>query len=141
VLAQLERLGGDGRSLAAVRAWADAVGPSIAANAWPARLSRDGTLVVHTTSSVWAQELTHMEDLVRERLGAAAPARIRFAVGVRPEPGTEAERPRPAPRRAGAAEQSIGASIAAPIAGDELREAVARAIAASLARRGDDRSF
>jgi len=32
-------------------AWPDAVGPMVAANAWPARLGRDGTLHVNTSSS------------------------------------------------------------------------------------------
>ena len=34
-----------------VEAWARAVGPEIARNAWPARIARNGTLHVHTSSS------------------------------------------------------------------------------------------
>ena len=40
-----------------LRAWPDAVGEEIARNAWPARIARDGTLHVATSSSAWAFEL------------------------------------------------------------------------------------
>ena len=42
----------------AVAAWPDAVGEEIARNAWPARFTRDGTLIVHTRDAVWGFELT-----------------------------------------------------------------------------------
>ena len=35
------------------RAWPEAVGDEIARNAWPARIQRDGTLVVHVRDAVW----------------------------------------------------------------------------------------
>src|ERR671918_476507 len=96
-----------------VAAWPAAVGPGIAANAWPARIARDGTLHVATSSSAWAFELTHLEATVRERLaerlGAAAPPALRFAPGRLPEPGAEdvttsartVPKPSPAARAAG----------------------------------------
>jgi hypothetical protein len=71
---------------------------------------------------------------LRERLGDACPARLRFATGRLPEPGPDAvetsERtfPRPSAATVAAAER-----IAAPIADPGLRAAVARAAAASLA--------
>src|SRR5262249_37778047 len=68
---------------------ARAVGTGIAANAWPARLMRDGTLVVHTRDSVWAFELTQRADEIHERLGPAAPEKLRFVAGPVPEPDSE----------------------------------------------------
>lgn len=53
------------RALAA--AWPDVVGADVAANARPARLSQ-GRLVVSTSSSVWAQTLSYMENDLRQRL-------------------------------------------------------------------------
>ncbi len=48
-----------------VAAWPEAVGAAIAANAWPARLARDGTLHVATSSSAWAFELTQLAASIR----------------------------------------------------------------------------
>ena len=145
---QLARFGGAGALADVVAAWPEAVGPAIAENAWPARAGRDGTLVVATSSSVWAFELTKLgEDVaarLRNRLGERAPARLRFAVGRLPERGgaepvTTSSRSAPI---VGDAERHAGEKIAAPIENEELRELVARAAAASLAprpRKPDDR--
>lgn len=119
-----------------VAVWPAAVGDAVAANAWPARLSRDGTLVVHASSSAWAFELTQLEDAVRERLGALAPPALRFVVGPIPAPGGRDPVPSsqqvvPTP---GEEERAQAAAIACEIEHPELREAVARAIATSLAR-------
>ena len=54
-----------------VRAWPGAVGDQIARNAWPARLARDGTLHVATSSSAWAFELAQLEPKLLERLREA----------------------------------------------------------------------
>jgi hypothetical protein len=131
-----------------VAAWPEAVGAQIAANAWPARIARDGTLHVATSSSAWAFELTQLEEQVRARLseftGDFNPTRLRFAVGTLPEPVSPAA---PSEKRTvpevGPAFRAEGERIAAPINDPELREAVARAIAASLAgarARTDGRS-
>jgi Dna[CI] antecedent, DciA len=146
---ELGRLGPPGAIAAVVAVWPDAVGPPIAANAWPARIARDGTLHVSTSSSAWAFELTQLEETVRarlrEHLADACPARLRFATGRLPEPGaasvttSEQVLPTPSPAVLAAADE-----IAAPIADPGLRAAVARAAAASLAgaeARPDDRSF
>ena len=134
---ELGRLGPAGAIADVVAVWPDAVGPGIAANAWPARISRDGTLHVATKSSTWAFELTQMSQTIQERLKAAletsAPASLRFAPGRLPEPGgedVEASKrtvPTPSPQAVAAGEE-----IAAGIADPTLREAVARAAAASL---------
>ena len=53
------------------RAWPDAVGPGIAAAAWPQRIARDGTLHVNTASSTWAFELDRMGTEVLTKLRVA----------------------------------------------------------------------
>lgn len=132
---ELGRLGVPAESGDLGRLWADAVGPQIARNAWPARVSRDGTLIVHTRSSVWAQELAHLEPIVRERLGDRAPARLRFVVGAVPEPAPEqlvdvVETP-PTPD---AAHRAQAERLAEGIEDEALRAAVARLAAHVLAR-------
>jgi predicted nucleic acid-binding Zn ribbon protein len=141
---QLKRLG-PGASLGdIVRVWPEAVGPAISANAWPARLARDGTLHVAARSSAWAFELTQLESTVRsrlrERLGAEAPQGLRFSVGPLPERGPEAvkERARTVPKAA-PEDEAHGAELAAAIGDPELRKLVAKAAAASLARGRADR--
>ena len=69
-----------------IAAWRDAVGDGIARNAWPARVSRDGTLHVHTADSVWAFELGQRAPEIAARVGVPA---IRFAPGPLPEAGEE----------------------------------------------------
>lgn len=138
VVRELGRFGPAAGMADIVAAWPDAVGAPIAAQAWPARLARDGTLHVSTSSSAWAFELTQLEEQIRERLTAAvetsAPTRLRFAVGALPEPGSD-----PAPKesrtvpKVNAAVRAEGERIAASIDDPSLREAVAKAAAASLA--------
>jgi predicted nucleic acid-binding Zn ribbon protein len=83
--AELIRLGPAGAIGEVADAWPEAVGEAIAANAWPARIARDGTLHVATSSSTWAFELTQLEATVRTRLaarlGPSAPPALRFAPG------------------------------------------------------------
>ena len=120
------------------------VGDGIARNAWPARIARDGTLHVATSSSAWAFELAQLEpELVarlRTALGDLAPPRLRFAPGRLPERSPEpsgegAERaPEPRPEDLAEAER-----LAAQISSENLRKIVARAAAASLARAASDR--
>lgn len=127
-----------------VEAWPDVVGEGIARNAWPGRVARDGTLHVATSSSAWAFELAHLApELLRrlaETLGESAPKALKFAPGRLPEPAVRAESevartlPRPTP-----AELAAAREIAAGIGDEELRELVARAAAASLARPRSDR--
>jgi hypothetical protein len=135
---ELERFGAAGNLGEIVAAWPAAVGPAIAANAWPGRVARDGTLHVATGSSAWAFELTQLSGDVlarlREHLGEACPPALRFAVGPLPERGAEGEEvldrtvPKPTVEQAEASKR-----IAAAIEDQALREAVAKAVAASLA--------
>jgi hypothetical protein len=123
------------------RAWPEAVGPAIARAAWPQRLARDGTLHVTTVSSTWAFELGRLEAEVRAKLcvslGDAAPPALRFATGPVPAPPADDE-PAAEPLSPTPEETSAAAALAATIEDPELREAVRKAAAASLARgRGD----
>ncbi len=137
---ELSRFGPvDGDMVGIVRAWPGAVGETVARNAWPARLARDGTLHVNTASATWAFELgrlvaTILEQL-RSELGEMTPHALRFAPGPIPEPDTEAaERQAPAGPAIGPEHRAEAAEIAAGIEDDELRGYVSRAAAASLAR-------
>jgi len=139
---ELQRFGPQAGLGKIVEAWPAAVGESIARNAWPARIARDGTLHVHTSSSAWAFELAQLEGEIRERIGTLAPPRVRFAPGPLPEPEParpdEAAATTPEPS---AEDAERGAELAAPIEDEKLRNLVARAAAASLAKARNSRSF
>lgn len=127
-----------------VRVWADAVGPAIARAAWPARISRDGTLHVATTSATWAFELGSLAERIREQLGALAgddtPAAIRFAPGPVPEHGAVAPLP-PAATRPSPSDEDLreATELARTVEDEKLRELIRRAAAASLAGPPRDR--
>jgi hypothetical protein len=141
---ELGRFGNAGQMSDLVAAWPGAVGETVAANAWPARLARDGTLHVNAGSSTWAFELQQLETEIAERLrgvlGEAAPAHLRFAPGPLPEPSVEPSeavrrsRPEPTLDQARAAHE-----LAAPIASEDLRKSVEKAARMSLAAAADDR--
>jgi hypothetical protein len=122
-----------------VRAWPEAVGPAIAASAWPARISRDGTLHVHTVDSTWAFELGARAGEIAARLGVTG---VRFVPGPLPErSGSDAEKEQNARVIVEDQDREQGAQLAAPIADEKLRKMVARAAAASLARGRNSRSL
>ena len=139
VRTELARFGPAEGMIEIVRAWPAAVGEQIARSAWPARLSRDGTLHVATASSTWAFELSQLEpkllDHLREALGTAAPNGLRFAPGKLPEPSAdelaEQRTPRPDPTPE---ERELAAALASGIDDESLRKVVAKAALASLAR-------
>ena len=139
----------DALPLAAITsAWPSAVGEQVARQAWPLRIGRDGTLHVATTSATWAFELDRMGAEIVERLASHvgedhAPEKLRFAVGPVPEgmlgehaPGSSAKTPEPTPK-----EVAEAAAAAAAIDDPDLRELVARAARASLAKARSDRDF
>ena len=146
VRGELARFGPAGAMGDIVAAWPAAVGDGIAANAWPARIARDGTLHVNTSSSAWAFELTQLREKLAERLaealGPTAPTTFRFAPGPRPEAVAE-------PVKEGTQTvlkvppelEEEGRRMAAGIEDDSLREAVAAAAAASLVARAANRAF
>lgn len=144
----LARAGGDaGLALTELTAcWPQVVGEQIARNAWPLRMSRDGTLHVATSSATWAFELDRMRTEIAERLaenvGESAPKALRFRPGPVPEPGTTADsQPAPEPPEPTPEVRREAASAASPIEDPELRELVSRAARASLSRARSDRGF
>jgi hypothetical protein len=138
----LSRFGPQAEVGALAKAWPDAVGEQIARNAWPARIARDGTLHVHTSSSTWAFELEQLSADIRTRLGKLAPPRLRFAPGPLPEPDKpspdEAAHNVPMPS---SEEFDTASELAAKIEDEKLRKLVARAAAASLAKARSGRTF
>ena len=142
---ELGRFGPAGAMAEIVEAWPAAVGDSIARNAWPARVSRDGTLHVATSSSAWAFELGLLEADIRARLAAAvgadAPQRLRFAPGRLPEPASEApEEGSKSVFRPSLEHRRQAEEIASAIDDENLRKIVAKAAAASLENARNDRS-
>jgi hypothetical protein len=134
---ELARFGPSAGMTEIVAAWPEAVGEAIAQNAWPARIGRDGTLHVHAADAIWAFELGQRAQEIAERVGVE---RIRFAPGPLPTFSEE-----PAPRRPTVPEPrpehlEQAVSLTAGIEDPELRETVARAVAASLAREPSDRA-
>lgn len=143
---ELGRFGVQGSMPAIVAAWPELVGETIARNAWPGHVGRDGTLHVNTSSSTWAFELSQLGPAVLERLQAAlgkdAPRSLRFAPGPVPEPPVAVEAEQPVRVRPLSAESlSDGASLAGAIDNPGLRERVARAAAWSLEQARSDRSL
>jgi len=108
--------------------WPEAVGESIARNAWPARIGKDGTVHVNTADSVWAFELGQRAKEISERLGGP---KLRFAPGPLPEP--ELAPPSP-PAEPTPAEAARADEIASVIEDENLRESVQKAVRLSLAR-------
>jgi hypothetical protein len=142
---ELGRFGTSGVMADLVGAWPEAVGETVARNAWPARLSRDGVLHVNADSSAWAFELQQLESEIagrlREVLGEAAPSRLRFVPGRLPEPSLPPEERRVAPLPEATLEQAREArDWAAKIESEDLRKSVEKAARASLARAADRRA-
>jgi len=137
---ELHSLGPQAEIGAAAEAWPSAVGPEIARNAWPSRFQRDGTLVVHTRDAVWAFELTQRAAEISARM-PSRPA-LKFTPGPLAEPVVDAAgEEAPAALEATPEQARDAARWAAAIEDEELRELVARAARASLARAAADRSF
>jgi hypothetical protein len=141
---ELARFGPQGGIGDTVAAWPTAVGEEIARHAWPARFTRDGTLLVNTRDAVWGFELTQRAAEISSRLPTKP--KLKFAPGPLPEASPEQPSDSPQDRPEATLEQAReAAEWASEIEDEELRELVARAARASLARasaeRPDDRSF
>lgn len=143
---ELGRHGAQGAMPEVVAAWPAAVGEMVAANAWPARIARDGTLHVNTSSSSWAFELAQLAPEILGRLhgelGEGVPKALRFAVGHLPEPPVleAAERRTEVPEPGEEALQRA-ADLTASIDDEELRKRVQRAVALGLSKAPSDLSF
>jgi hypothetical protein len=141
---ELARFGPQGGIGDTVAAWPAAVGEEIARHAWPARFTRDGTLLVNTRDAVWGFELTQRAAEISARLPTKP--KLKFAPGPLPEASPERRADTPRDRPEATLEQAReAAEWASAIEDEELRELVARAARASLARaaaeRSNDRSF
>src|SRR6266576_2002455 len=119
-----------------IRAELSRVGADIARNAWPARTQPDGTLVVHVRDAIWGFELTQRATEISERLPGRP--RLRFTPG--PLPDTTLEPPPPPPAEASPEQAREATALTAEIVDSDLRESVAKAIKAALARAPGDRS-
>ena len=75
----------------AVEAWAEVVGPAIAAQARAAGV-RDGVLFVDVTSNVWMQELGLLRDGITDRLNAhlGAPLVRKVVLSIERRPRSDA---------------------------------------------------
>ena len=141
---ELGRFGPQGGIGDTVAAWPAAVGEEIARHAWPARFTRDGTLLVNTRDAVWGFELTQRAAEISSRLPTKP--KLKFAPGPLPEATPERADPALEERPEATLEQArVAAGWASSIEDAELRELVARAARASLARASaehpDDRAF
>ena len=136
---ELARFGPQGGIGDTVAAWPAAVGAEIARHAWPARFTRDGTLLVNTRDAVWGFELTQQAAEISSRLPTKP--KLKFAPGPLPEAATEPEDPAlRKPPQATLEQARDAAEWASEIEDAELRELVARAARASLAKAAVDRS-
>jgi hypothetical protein len=129
---ELGRFGGDSNLVALVERWPAAVGATIARNAWPARIGRDGTLHVNAADAIWAFELTQRAGEIASRLEIAT---VRFTPG----PVEEREDPAAAVVAPSADEVQAATEAAAAIDDENLREAIKKAMSLSLARSASDR--
>jgi len=143
---QVARFGPAAGMARIVEVWPSAVGPAIAANAWPARLDRSGTLHVNTSSSTWAFELGQLAGEILPRLSGAlgedAPAALRFVPGHLPEPAVA---PLPGPTlqgvQPGPEDEARARELTASLESADLRELAAKAASFALARAAADHRF
>jgi len=114
--------------------WERAVSRRIAEVARPVKLSH-GTLVIHTRSSAWAQELSfHEEDLLNSiREVVPLVKRVRIRVGPMPRPGQAPDPPPPKVRPLPATDLPGNIARAlAHVSDDEVRDVLSKAACTSL---------
>ena len=118
--------------------WSRAVPERIVEHARPVKLSR-GVLIVHVSSSVWANELHYLSDDLLTRLRQYAPSsgveKIRFQVGTLPDLPKRPKAPPPAPEpvRLAALPDELGRALSR-VEDEQLRKAITEAATTSLAR-------
>ena len=142
---ELRRFGAPGGLPELVERWPELVGAELVRHAWPARIARDGTLHVATSSATWAFELAQLapELLARlsEALGSEAPSRVRFAPGHLPEAAAAPLVQRSdEPARPDPEDVENAGRLVAGIDDEDLRERVRDAVALSLLRARSGRS-
>jgi hypothetical protein len=128
IQSELKRFGPQAGMAELLDRWPAAVGPAIAQNAWPARISKDGTVHIATNDSVWAFELGQRAGEIAASL---AVPKVRFAPGPLPTPDLE-----PVENRIEVTPEDaeLAQAIASTIDDKKLRESVQKAVSFSLAR-------
>jgi len=130
--------GTDTAYLRVFTAWEKVVSDRVYDNARPARLQQ-GKLVVHTATSAWASALQLDTENILEGLRARVPrvpvTSLVFRVGALPPAPPRAPKRRPPPvlRPVTDLPEDVARALAR-IGNDDLRDAVARAAAAGLAK-------
>lgn len=122
--------------------WDRIVSDRIAKNARPVHLSH-GTLVVHTSSAVWAQELSYHEpellSSIQREVPTAKVARLRIRVGPLPPVRRASPAPSQEPSdalRVSQLPENLARALAS-VGDDQLRSAITQAACQSLgSRRG-----
>ena len=132
IRSELARFGPQAGMAELLERWPAAVGAAIAQNAWPARISKDGTVHVATNDSVWAFELGQRAGEIAATLSVP---RVRFAPGPLPTPDLP---PPSSPVEVTPEEAELAAAIASAIDDEKLRKSVQKAVSFSLARRRSD---
>ena len=116
-------------------AWPAAVGDALARASQPARLTRDGVLVVHAADASWVHAITLEQRTILRRLGEhlgdQAPAALRVEVGPVRVPEEAVDEP---PMAILPEAQARAVELAAGVQGEALRRALERAIAVTLSK-------
>jgi hypothetical protein len=133
IKSELARYGPQAGMAELVERWPEAVGESIARNAWPARIARDGTVHINTADSVWAFELGHKAPEIAAKLGVE---KLRLAAGPLPEDVEEEHVGNPV--ETSPEDEERARAIASSISDENLRESVQKAVSLSLARGRKD---
>lgn len=127
--------------LAAAKAftwWSRSVPPRILEHARPVKLSH-GIMIVHVSSSVWANELHYLgEDLlqqIRKHAPESGIQKLRFKVGPLPDlpKRPRPKPPAPEPVRLAALPEDLGRALS-KIHDDTLRKTITEAATTSLSR-------
>jgi len=119
--------------------WRSTVSPRILKNARPVRLRR-GVLTIHTSTSAWADLLQYESESYLAEISKRAPEgkikAIRFRVGPMPQmPTPRKEKKETPPARPLTELPEVVARALVRISNDRVRDAVARAAAAGLAKK------
>jgi hypothetical protein len=115
--------------------WAEVVGEGLARVAQPARIARDGTLIVHAADASWVHALTLEERTILRKLDArlagAGPTGLKVEIGPISVAPTPVEHP---PIEIQPAAQARADELTEAVVDPALRASLNRAIALSLSR-------
>ncbi|RLB56541.1 MAG: hypothetical protein DRJ42_02965 [Deltaproteobacteria bacterium] len=131
----------DVKAIRAFGFWEKAVPDRVARNARPVALVR-GTLIVHTTTSVWAQEIDLLKEQLMGSLRKVSPRSgvrgLRAKVG--PMPPRLSDRKAPPPKPPAVPVASLPEELARElgrVGDDDVRDAITKAAAVGLARAAE----